>query len=435
MGQTTLDLSIEDALQRRREAVAAQWQDRDELVLIGAGEPILRPGRDDIAYRFEAHSEYFYLTDRNRPGGVLAFDPADGWTDFTAPITVDDRLWSGAGEDAGGDGPTTEQLPAWLADRSSRTIAWLGTPSPDQGVDATITQELRFGLSAVRRPKDEIELGRMRVANRATVAAFNAVLPLLREGVSEREVQVELEAEAFRHGAEAMGYDTIIGGGTNSAVLHFAPSARRFAAGELVLIDAGAQYLGYTSDVTRTYGVGGKPSAMQQDIHSVVHQALVASTERCRPGVEWRDVHLTAALTIAEGLSAIGLLNGEPGTLVESGATWLFFPHGIGHLVGLGVRDAGGTPLRERRNNPRPYPNLRIDLPLETGFVVTVEPGVYFVPAILNDPENRRTHRDSVNWAAVEKLLNFGGVRIENDVLITDGGHEVTTGDVPMFAG
>jgi Xaa-Pro aminopeptidase len=130
----------------------------------------------------------------------------------------------------------------------------------------------------------------------------------------------------------------------------------------------------------------------------------------------------------------MGLLKGDPGTLVESGATWLFFPHGVGHLVGLGVRDAGGTPLRERRDNPRPYPNLRIDLPLETGFVVTVEPGVYFVPAILNDPENRRTHRDSVNWDAVEKLLDFGGVRIENDVLITVDGHEVTTGDVPMFA-
>lgn len=435
MAQVSSGVDITQALERRREAVAVQWRDRDEVVLIGAGEPILRPGRDDMAYRFEAHSEYFYLTDRNQPGGVLAFDPAEGWTDFTAPITVDDRLWSGVGDDGGGDGPTTDQLPAWLAGRSSRTIAWLGTPSPDQEVDATVTQELRFGLSAVRRPKDEIELGRMRVANRATAAAFAAALPLLREGVSEREVQIELEAEAFRHGAEAMGYDTIIGGGTNSAVLHFAPSARRFGAGELVLIDAGAQYLGYTSDVTRTYGVDCKLSATQEDIHAVVHQALVASTERCRPGIEWRDVHLSAALTITEGLSAMGLLKGDPGALVESGASWLFFPHGVGHLVGLGVRDAGGTPLRERRDNPRPYPNLRIDLPLETGFVVTVEPGVYFVPAILNDPENRRMHRDSVNWGAVEKLLDFGGVRIENDVLITADGHEVTTGDVPMFAG
>ncbi|MGH3968434.1 MAG: aminopeptidase P N-terminal domain-containing protein [Mycobacterium sp.] len=433
MAQISTQADITRALERRRAAAAAQWQDREEVVLIAAGEPILKPGRDDIAYRFDAHSDYFYLTDRNQPDGVLAFDPADGWVDFSAPVTVEDRLWSGAVDD-GGEGPTTAQLADWLAARSARALAWLGSPPSWAQLDASLSQDLRFGLMTVRRPKDEVELERMAAANLATLAAFNAVLPLLAEGVSEREAQVELESTAFRNGAEAMGYDTIIGGGTNSAVLHFAPSSRRFGAGELVLIDAGAQCLGYTSDVTRTYAVGGTLSPVQQEIHSIVYRALVACTERCRPGVEWRDIHLTAALTIAEGLVAMGLLKGEPSSLVESGATWLFFPHGIGHLVGLGVRDAGGMPLRERGNDPRPYPNLRIDLPLEPGYVVTVEPGVYFVPAILEDPEHRRKHRDSVNWDEVDKLIRFGGVRIENDVVITEDGHEVTTGDVPMFA-
>jgi Xaa-Pro aminopeptidase len=230
-----------------------------------------------------------------------------------------------------------------------------------------------------------------------------------------------------------MAYDTIIGGGINSAVLHFAPSPRRFQAGELVLIDAGAQYLGYASDVTRTYSVGGSLTSIQREIHAVVHAAEQAAIEHCRPGIEWRDVHLVAALSIAEGLAAIGLLKGDPTALVESGAAWLFFPHGIGHLVGLGVRDAGGVPLRERRDEPKPYPNLRINLPLEPGFVVTVEPGVYFVPAILNDPGNRSRHRDAVNWARVDQLLGFGGVRVEDDVLITADGYEVLTGDVPML--
>jgi Xaa-Pro aminopeptidase len=422
------------ALERRRAAVAAQWQDREEVVLIAAGELIRRPGRDDLAYRFDAHSDYFYLTDRNQPGGVLAFDPADGWVDFSAPITVEDRLWSGAAGD-GGDGPTVDRLPAWLAGRAARRTVWLGSPPPQADVDPALSEELRFGLMTVRRPKDEIELARMAAANQATVAAFNAVLPFLVEGVSERAAKVELESAAFRHGAEAMGYDTIIGGGTNSAVLHFAPGPREFGAGELVLIDAGAQFLGYTSDVTRTYGIGGRLSSIQQEIHSVVHRALIACTEQCRPGVEWRDIHLTAALTIAEGLVAMGLLKGDPDSLVESGAVWLFFPHGIGHLVGLGVRDAGGVPLRERREMPRPYANLRIDLPLEPGYAVTVEPGVYFVAAILEDPEHRRRHRDSVNWDSVDRLMDFGGVRIENDLVITNNGHEVTTGDVPMFAG
>lgn len=426
------ELNIEQALERRRDAVTAAWEGRDEVVLIGAGNLILRPGRDDSAYRFETHSEYFYLTDRNYPGGVLAFDPADGWADFTAPVTVEDRLWSGASKDSG-DGPTTDQLPSWLEARSSRTVAWLGSPPAGVQVDAGLAQDLRFGLSAVRRPKDELELARMRVANDATSAAFKAALPLLREGVSEREVQIELEAEAFRHGTEAMAYDTIIGGGVNSAVLHFAPSSRRFRASELVLIDAGAQYLGYASDVTRTYPVGGSLTSLQQEIHAVVHGAERAAIGHCRPGVEWRDVHLVAALAIAEGLAAIGVLKGDPQTLVESGAAWLFFPHGIGHLVGLGVRDAGGVPLRERRDEPKPYPNLRINLPLEPGFVVTVEPGVYFVPAILADPENRSRHRDAVDWARVDQLMDFGGVRIEDDVLITADGYEVLTGDVPLL--
>lgn len=427
------DLDIERAIERRRAAVAASWQGRDEVVLIGAGELILRPGRDDAAYRFEAHSEYFYLTDRNEPGGVLAFDPADGWTDFRTPITVSDRLWSGAPSDDL-KGPTTEQLPAWLEARASRRVVWLGSAAQDAQVDSELAQDLRFDLSAVRRAKDQVELARMRAAEQATRAAFDVAAPLLTEGVSEREVQIELEAEAFRHGSEAMAYDTIVGGGVNSAVLHFMPTSRRFCAGELVLIDAGAQCRGYASDVTRTYPVGGTFAGAQQEIHAVVRSAELAAIERCRPGVEWRDVHLVAALSIAAGLAAMGLLRGDPESLVESGAVSLFFPHGIGHLVGLGVRDAGGTPLRERRDAPKPYPNLRIDLPLDPGFVVTVEPGVYFVPAILGDPESRRQHRSAVDWDAVDRLLGFGGVRIEDNVLITETGHEVITGDIPLLA-
>ena len=440
MGQPACELEIERQLERRRAAVAAQWRDLDTIVLIGAGELIHRPGRDDSAYPFESHSEYFYLTDRNRPGGVLAFDPADGWIDFQTPITVDDRLWSGA-PDRDVDGPTTDQFAAWLEARSSRRCVWLGSPvaqaahavaAADADAAAEAARELRFGLADVRRVKDAVELERMRAAEQATAAAFAVAVPLLTEGASEREVQIEFEAEALRHGAEAMAYDTIIGGGPNSAVLHFAPTARRFQSRELVLIDAGAQYRGYASDITRTYPVGGEFSGIQRDIHGVVHAAERAAIDYCLEGNEWRDVHRVAALSIAEGLTQLGILRGDGEELVGSGAVWLFFPHGIGHLVGLGVRDAGGVPLRTRRDEPKPYPNLRINLPLEVGVVVTVEPGVYFVPAILNDPDNRRTHRDAVVWDRVDQLIGFGGVRIEDNVLITGDGHEIITADVPV---
>jgi Xaa-Pro aminopeptidase len=369
--------TIGQQLLRRRAAVTDRWGLDDQVVLIGAGGLIPRPGRDDLTYPFEAHSEYFYLTDRNRPGGVLAFDPGEGWVDFISPVTASERLWSGASA-AELEGRTTDELEGWLSARIGRRTAWLGSAPADAQFHAGLADELRFGLSRVRRPKDTVELERMHVAQRATSAAFAAVVPLLREGVSEREAQIVLEAEAFRRGGDAMAYDTIVGGGVNSAVLHFAPTSRRFQSGELVLIDAGAQYLGYASDITGTYPVAGRLDPAQQELHAVVRAAQQAAIGRCRPGVEWRDVHLTAALVIAEGLVACGILRGDPESLVQSGAVWLFFPHGIGHLVGLGIRDAGGTPLPERRNDPKPYPNLRIDLPREPGQVVTAEPGIYF---------------------------------------------------------
>jgi Xaa-Pro aminopeptidase len=126
-----------------------------------------------------------------------------------------------------------------------------------------------------------------------------------------------------------------------------------------------------------------------------------------------------------------GVLRGDPDGLVERQAVSLFFPHGVGHMVGLGVRDAGEIlPGREPRADE--FPRLRIDLPLEPGFVVTVEPGIYFVPALLGDPELRARHRDAVDWDRAERMLGFGGIRIEDNVLVTDGEPEVLTADVPV---
>lgn len=428
------DARIQEALERRRSAAVAEWGLVDEIVLIGAGDPIGVPGRGDRTYPFHAHSEYYYLTDRNRPAGVLAFDPQDGWFDFVAEVTDEERLWSGASDgDPGGVG--IGQLPVWLGARRGRAVACLGAaPGGELGVscDAALTADLRLGLDVVRRPKDEIEIERMRVAERATSAAFAAAVAALVPGHTERSVQVELELAALRAGADAMAYDTIVGAGTNSAVLHFMPTQRELKDGDLVLIDAGADYRQYASDITRTYPVGGQLSAEQAELHAVVHAAERASIERCVPGTEWVDVHMTAAHVIAEGLVEFGVLRGEPSALIESGAVWLFFPHGIGHLLGLGVRDALG-PLPSRRDTPSPVKNLRINLPLEPGYVVTVEPGVYFVPAMLQDPERRAQHRDAVNWDRVDRLMDFGGIRIEDNLLITSDGYESLTADVPVL--
>lgn len=422
---------VAEQLRRRRSAAADQWNLDDQVVLIGAGDPIPIPGRGDLTYPFQAHSEYYYLTDRNLPGGVLAFDPKEGWRDFLAPISATERLWLGLAPGEG-DEPTTDELPEWLKLRSGRTMAGLGVPPQDVSYDEGLSEELQLGLSRVRRPKDAVELERMRVAERATRAGFAAVVPFLQEGVTERAAQIELESEAFRSGGDGMAYETIVASGPNSAALHFAPGPRPMHDGELVLIDAGAECRGYASDITRTYPVGGRFTSEQQELHALVRAAEMTAVERCRPGVEWRDVHLTAAQVIAEGLGAMGILRGDPDSLVESGAVWLFFPHGIGHFVGLGVRDAGGR-TAERLDDPPPFPNLRIDLALEPGMVVTVEPGIYLVPALLEDPERRARHRDEVVWERVDRMLEFGGIRIEDNVLITSDGHEVITGDVPLL--
>jgi len=427
---STEDGEVGAQLERRRAAAAERWDLAEELVLVGAGEPIPVPGRGDLAYPFRAHSEYLYLTDRERPGGVLAFDPLEGWVDFVVPVTREERLWEGASDD-GPEGVPVSELGGWLAKRGERRVAVLGAPVPDVAPADALATALRYELNLVRRRKDAVELGRMRAAERATRAGFLAIPEVIEPGRTEREVQIALEAEFFRNGGDFLAFPTIVGGGPNSAVLHFPPSSRPFSDGDLVLIDAGAEHRGYAADVTRTYPASGRFTPQQREIHAIVRAALERATERCTAGTEWREVHRTAALVIAEGLVELGLLRGEPGTLVERGAPSVFFPHGVGHMVGLGIRDAGQR-LRGREPAPGEFPRLRVDLPLEPGDVLTVEPGIYFVPALVHDAEFRGRFADGVDWDRAEGMLGFGGIRIENDVLITRAEPEVLTRAVPL---
>jgi Xaa-Pro aminopeptidase len=415
--------AIGQQLLRRREAAARAWSLREEVVLVAAGEPIPIPGRGDPTYPFKAHSEYLYLTDRNRPGGVLTFDPEEGWHDFVVPVTAEEMLWEGASpQDA--EGLPVDGLAGWVAARRGRPMVRLGAGGDDGA--------LRHALNAVRRVKDPVELDRMRGAAAATHAGFAALRGLIEPGRSERELQIELEAAFYRAGADALAFDTIVGGGPNAAVLHFPPSERRIENGELVLVDAGAEYRAYAADVTRTYPAGGGFNSEQEALHGLVLAAVDAAIELCTPGTEWRDVHRTAARVIADGLTEFGLLRGDPDDLVERGSVFLFLPHGVGHMVGLGVRDAGGL-LPDRPQDPHAFPRLRVDLPLEAGHVMTVEPGIYFVPALLGDEERRRGHRDAVDWELADRLTGSGGIRIEHNVLITDGEPDVLTRDIPLL--
>ena len=414
----------------RRERIARALALSDEILLIGSGQPVPKPEISDALLPYIAHQEYYYLTGHTDAlGGILAYDPRDGaWTSFVPEVTELDRVWEGREQLPG---ELLAAFPAWLSARRGRPVVMLGAPVSGIAVDETRTAAAREAYKHARRPKEEAEIEVLRRGATATTAGYVAIEPLLTPGVSERAIQIELEAEYFRHGAQTTGYDTIIGIGARSAVFHGSPSLDHVARdGDFILIDSGAQVDRYVTDVTRTY-VAGQPTPFQRDLHQVVLGAQERTIARCRPGAEWKDLHFSAAADMMGGLVAMGLLRGEPSSLVEQEVHTLFYPHGLGHMVGLGVRDASGLePGRVR--DPRPsLRSLRMDLILREGYVVTVEPGLYFIPALLQDHARRTRFAQAVNWHLVDRHLHLGGVRIEDNILVTVGEPVNLTAAIP----
>ena len=415
-------------LEARRSRTAAAWSLHDEVVLIAAGEPISIPGGADQTFPFLSHAEYFWLTDHEAPGAVLAFDPMEGWTDFVPETTEAERVWEGRGD---APGTPLARLKDWLAARAGRQLVSLGAALPNAGGLDARALELRGTLTHVRRPKDEAELARLRAACAASARGFAAIAPRIRAGVTERALQIELEAEFFRSGGDRTGYGSIVGAGSNAGVLHFEPGERVVRPGDVVLIDAGAEIRRYTSDVTRTYRAAGGDAGFFRALYAVVLGLQERAVASCRVGVEWRDVHMRACRDTAAGLVDLGLMRGDPDALVERDAHALFFPHGLGHMVGLGVRDASGY-LPGRVRSDRPGLNmLRTDLPLERDYVITVEPGIYFIPALLRDQARRKRYADCIAWDKIDGLLGFGGIRIEDNIHVTDGDPENLTTAIP----
>jgi Xaa-Pro aminopeptidase len=415
-----------ESVEARRRRVADAWGLGDEVVLIHGGVPIPKPGGADQCYPYIVHPDYRWLTGQRREGGVLAYDPASGWELFEPPVTDMERVWGGGPAPIG---RPIEELTPWLEARKGRSTLTLGAgvaaPQDDLG------QRIQAELLNARRPKDASEIEILRRAVTATAAAHEAARATIAPGNSERDVQAALEFAARMAGADGMGYDTIVGAGPNAAIFHATPSDRPIQANEMVLIDAGAEVDGYTADVTRTYPATGAFTADQQWIYDTVLNALRHATAACRIGAEWFDVHRTAALCIAEGLRDAAVLRCSAEEAVESEAIALFFPHGIGHLVGLGVRDASGVAWGRETGRRIAGVTLRMDLPLGEGYLVTVEPGLYFIPALLRNEERRARFAAQVNWNAVEPLLGLGGVRIEDNVVVTAGDPLNLTESIP----
>ena len=417
-----------DVLERRRLCASRALGDDSPIVLFGAGKPVQIPGGQDQTYPFIPYPEYFWLTGSRRWGGVLAYDPQDGWKHFVRPVSQNERLWEGGVETAAGE--DVAELPGWLERRSVRPVAVIGAAVDNVESDLQRAATLQTSLDEVRRRKDDAEIALIERAAAATAAGHAKAREAIRPGVSERRIRVELEAEMYRHGADDVAFDTIVGAGTHAAVLHFEPGARIVERDDLVLIDAGAAISGYAADVTRTYPAGDRFTPRQQAIYDLVLAAQLEAISTCREGVEWNEVHRAAAGVIALGLHDLGILKGNRDDLLDSGAISLFLPHGVGHMVGLGVRDVGGlAPGREV--GVYCGIRMRVDLPLEENYLMTVEPGIYFVPALLDDPERRERFAGMVNWDALEAWRAVGGVRIEDNVLITAADPRILTSGIP----
>jgi Xaa-Pro aminopeptidase len=414
----------------RRTRTATALNLGDALLLVGAGEPVPLPEGSDQTYPFRSHAEYFYLAGEECPGGVVAYDPregAEGWVSFVPDVTEGERVWEGRAQLPGAAVATLEP---WLTTRRGRPIVMLGAPLRGVHADESRTLLAREQLKHARRVKDATEIALLRRTAIATAAGYEQLRASLRPGVTERALQIELETGFFRAGGDRPGYGSIVGLGANSAILHSTPGSRAAVTGDFLLVDAGAEINRYMSDVTRTYVVG-TPSAFQRDLYQIVFATEEHALARCIAGGEWRELHLAAAIEMTAGLVSLGVMRGAAESLVEQEAHTLFFPHGLGHMVGLGVRDGSGMEPGRTKSPRASLATLRMDLPLQPGYVVTVEPGLYFIPALLNDPKRRERYRDAVNWPLVESHLSLGGVRIEDNVLVTAGAPENLTAAIP----
>lgn len=420
--------TVQERRRRAAEALAPKLRETD-LLLVFCGEPIQKPGGLDQTYEFLPHPDYYWLTGQRRAGGVTAFSLSDGFVDFVKPLGFDETLWEGKTEAS--SGRDVAQLESWIQARKYQRIFRLGQAgSYEKFISQNISDEERIHIqetfNQVRRVKDPAEIQLIKDAAKMAQQGYLKLKQFIRPGVSERQIQIEFETAVRLAGAEKFPYDTIVGAGGNSAILHAIPTQRILQKGEHVLIDAGADIQDYCVDITRIFPASGSLDQRQKDIFNIVRQAQVRSIESCRVGTDWHDVHRVSAQVMADGLKNLGLLVGETQDLLDSGTMALFFPHGVGHMVGHRVRDVGADITKPARTCCGV--RVRVDLTLRENYLMTVEPGLYFIPALLNQTEIRQKHKAQVNWDEVEKWLDFGGIRLEDDILVTAQGPENLTG-------
>jgi Xaa-Pro dipeptidase len=313
--------------------------------------------------------------------------------------------------------------------------AWIGEPPPPGAGWEANPSQLVAELEQARCRKSGYEIACLREATRIGVAGHLAAERAFQAGASEFDIHLAYLA-AVRQTEDVLPYPAIVALNEHAATLHYQlrdpePPARSLS----LLIDAGASCRGYGSDITRTWARGpGAFSALIDGVNNLQQELC----EAVRPGAEWPELHIRAHHLVARLLGEAGVLAIGPDEAVDSGISAAFLPHGLGHMLGLQVHDvAGFKPRADAEPVPRPpgHPTLRLTRRLEAGMVVTVEPGIYFIDSLLAKLR-AGPNAGAVNWKLVDTLRAYGGVRIEDDVVVTATGHEDLTrsafADVPM---
>ncbi|MCP4552733.1 MAG: aminopeptidase P family protein [Bacteroidetes bacterium] len=424
-------------------------------------------GNDEAAYNYPANtyhfrqdSDFLYFFGLDHPGfsGIVDIDNNKDYI-FANDVDIEDIIWMGpqptvkdqaALVGVENSSPYTE-LASFIKSQQSdgRTIHFLPPYRGDRlvqinqlwGADVSkikenASTELVNAVVKLRSIKDEHEITEIEKAIDIAYDMHVTAMKMAKEGVVEREISGTMEGISLAQGGP-VSFPIILT--INGQTLHNHFHGNTLTKGRMMIADAGAETtMHYSSDITRTVPVGGKFSPRQKDIYEIVLDANVKAIEAIRPGIKYREIHLLACKVIAEGLKKIGLMKGDMDAAVKAGAHALFMPHGLGHMMGLDVHDMEGLgennvgyDEKTKRATQFGTAYLRLARELQAGFVITVEPGCYFIPELIDQWKSKGTNSEFINFDKVETYKDFGGVRIEDDVLVTESGNRVLGKPIP----
>lgn len=349
----------------------------------------------------------------------------------------DTRPWSGLGDyirTAANAGRKIHFLPPYRPDNRILLHQMLNIPFDTMKASASL--EFVKAVVALRSVKDEFEVGEIEKACNIGGEMHVTSMKAVRPGKFEREISGLAEGIALQHGS-SVSFPVICS--VRGETLHNHYHGNVMKDGDLLLLDAGAETtMNYCSDYTRVVPVNGKFTQKQREIYEIVLRANEEGIRAVKPGITYKSVHLMTCRIIAEGLKDLGLMCGNIEEAVNAGAHAMFFPHGLGHMMGLDVHDMEdlgqinvGYDDEIRPSEQFGTAYLRLGKRLGTGYVLTVEPGIYFIPALIGQWKAQQKFRDFINYDKVMDYIGFGGIRIEDDVLVTENGHRLLGKPVP----